>query len=568
MEGSGNTSEHGTDEDGEYPYGMGRRQWLKFFGAGGIAAGLPSLAGCPASQTDPSGDGGDGDGGDGGDGDGGGSDGGDGSEPDELLPNPRDDNAFEGIELRWSTDNAAGPLYSMFGAEINEECGVTFDEGQVLPPDNYYSDLNSQFVGGGDFPFDITLLLPLHLGDFQARDLFEPLDPYLAKYEGTDEYLDSVIDPYREFYMNYQGDTVAIPIDGDIHNLFYRPSFFNDEFHQENYRDEYGQELRAPQTWPEFNQVAEYFTENTDEGTYGTQVYGARPWNFGWWMDRAASRGVIYFDEDMEPRINSDDAVTALEHMVETTNYAPPNTDQLGVAETIEQWQQGNVVMSVWWIDLTEFTARGDFPVVGDQSAAAVPGWEQDDGSIRRNAMMLYNRLYAMPASISEERKEAAFYAMMRLSHPDYSVETCADAFTGLDPNLDQHYTEKAAEAYTRENPLRGTGEGFPTNPPIFAPDQEYPEGRSATEQALQHIEAGQVNMENGFPQPNWPGANQYVQDLSLHIQRALSGQESPQEALDNAAEKWRQTVDELGREGQQQAYQDFIETARELDYV
>ncbi|PSP86132.1 hypothetical protein BRC83_01740 [Halobacteriales archaeon QS_1_68_17] len=456
----------------------------------------------------------------------------------------------------------------MFGPAIGEECGVSFNEGKVLPPDNYYSSLNSEFVGGGDFPHDIALLLPLYLGDFQARQLFEPLDPYLDKYEGMDEYVNSVIEPYREFYMKWNGDTVALPIDGDIHNLFYRPSFFNDEQHQQQYQDEYGQELRVPQTWPEFNQVAKYFTENTEDGVYGTQVFGARPWNFGWWMDRAASRGVIYFDENMEPQINSEDGVAALEHMVETTDYAPPNTDQLGVAETIEQWQQGNVVMSVWWIDLTEFTARGDFPVVGDQSAAAIPGWEQDDGSVRRNAMMLYNRLYSIPASLDDARKEAAFYAAMRISHPDYSVNACADPYTGLDPFLQQHYTDEAAEAYTEKNPLRETGEGFPKNVPIFAPDKEYPEGRSAFEQAKQHIEAGQVNMENGFPQPNWPGANQYIEDLSIHIQRALSGQESPQEALDNAAEKWRNTVDELGRDAQQQAYQQFLQTARDLDYV
>jgi multiple sugar transport system substrate-binding protein len=539
--------QHPGSTDEEYPYGMNRRQWLKYFGAGGVTAGLTSLAGCAGNEE---------------------GDGGGGEDPEEEVSVPRDDDAFEDIELRWTSDNAAGPLYSMFGPAIGDESGVSFDDGEILPPDNYYSALNSEFVGGGDFPYDITLMLPLHLGDFQARELFEPLDPYLNKYEGMEAYLDSVIEPYREFYMKWNDNTVALPIDGDIHNLFYRPSFFNDEDHQEQYQDEYGEELQVPETWPEFNQVAKYFTENTEDGVYGTQVYGARPWNFGWWMDRAASRGVIYFDEEMEPQINSEDAVAALEHMVETTEYAPPNTDQLGVAETIEQWQQGNVVMSVWWIDLTEFTARGDFPVVGDQSAAAVPGWEQEDGSVRRNAMMLYNRLYAIPASLSDERKEAAFYAAMRISHPDYSVEAVADPFTGLDPFLEQHYTEDAAEKYTQPNPLRDTGEGFPKNVPIFSPDNEYPDDRSALDQALQHIKAGQVNMENGFPQPNWPGANQYIQDLSIHIQRALSGQESPQEALDNAAEKWSETVEELGREEQQQAYQDFLDTAKDLDYI
>lgn len=538
--------------EGELPFGMSRRQMMKYFG-GGLSAGMAGLAGCST-----------------GDGSGGGEDDGDSSSTDtETRPFPIEDpETFEEIELRWTTDNSAGPLYSMFGPLIEEETNLSFNSGKTLPAGNYYSSLNSEFIGGGEVPYDIVLNIPLYLGDFQARGIFEPLDDYIAQYEGSEEYLESIIEPYRRFYMEFNGDTVALPIDGDIHNLFYRPSYFQSETHQEEYEAQYGQELQPPQTWPEFNQVAEYFTENTEDGVFGTQVYGARPFNFGWWMDRAASKGVIYFDEEMEPQINSDEAVEALESMVETMNYAPEASAQFGIAETINQWQQGNVVMSVWWIDLSEFTARGDFPVVGDQRSTAVPGWEQEDGSIRRNAMMLYNRLYSIPASLPQERKDAAFYAILRLARDPVLTQAVADPFTGLDPSSESHYGEDAAQFYTQSNPLRGTGEGFPENPPIFSPDTDYVGGISAKEQALQHIEAGRTNMENGFPQPQWPGSTQYTNDLSIHIQRALTGEESPQEALDNAAEKWRQTVDELGRESQREQYMEFLETARDLDYV
>lgn len=541
------------NSDGKLPFGMNRRELMKYFG-GGLGAGMAGLSGCSALDNE------------GGDSGGSSGDGGSGEMETRSFP-IEDPDAFEDVELRWTTDNSAGPLYSMFGPLIEDETNITFNDGQTLPADNYYSSLNSDLIAG-DVPYDIVLNIPLYLGDFQARGLFEPLDDYLAQYEGTEEYLDSIIEPYKRFYMEFDGDTVAIPIDGDIHNLFYRPSYFQDETHQEQYQQEYGQELRVPQTWPEFNQVAKYFTENTEDGVYGTQVYGSRPFNFGWWMDRAASKGVIYFDEEMEPQINSDGAVEALENMVEAVDYSPEGSAQFGIPETVNQWQQGNVVMSVWWIDLTEFTARGDFPVVGDQRSAAVPGWEQDDGSIRRNAMMLYNRLYSIPASLPQERKDAAFYAILRLARDPVLTQAAADPFTGCDPSASSHYTEEAAQFYTESNPLRATGEGFPENPPIFSPDTDYVGGISAREQALQHIQAGQTNMENGFPQPQWPGATQYTNDLSIHIQRALTGEESPQEALDNAASKWRDTVEELGRESQKEQYGEFLQTARDLDYV
>lgn len=546
------------EQEGSLPLDMNRREWLKYFGAGGLASGLASSAGCigiTSSYDNATG---------------GGSDEGDGGNKQyQQLPFPLDQpNKWNDITLNWTTDSSAGPVYDMFGPLINEETGIEFVGGEILPSGQYYSKLNIQLISG-DSPYDIILMIPLYLGDFQSRGVFEPLDDYIDRYDGLREnYFDNIIEPYKKFYMKYRGNIVALPIDGDIHNLFYRPSFFTDQYHKEQYKREYGSKLRVPQTWPEYNQIAKYFTENTDDGIYGCQVFGARPWNFGWWMDRAASRGVIYFNREMEPQINSPDAIKALKHMVESAKYAPPGTSQFGIAATSNRWQQGKVVMNPWWIDLSEFSARGDFPVVGDQSAAPMPGWKQSDGSIRRNAMMLYNRLYSIPASIPERKKQAAFYAIARLSESRVSKYAVADPYTGMDPFLDPHYTKEAARLYTQPTPIRGVGEGFPRNVPVFPPDREYPHGRNAYEHALQHIRAGQENMKRGFPQPTWPGASRYTETLSIHIQRAISGDESPKEALDATAEEWRSIVDSLGREAQQQAYRRFYDKAVELGYV
>lgn len=558
-----------SDSSGEsFPFGMNRREYMKYFGAAGVATGL---AGC----------GGDG----GGDGNGNGNGGDNSGDQNTTTPVPEEEQRpFPltpdatpdewGATLSTTTDNSAGPIWSMFGPITTEDTGgaVELDAATVLPSGNYYSKLNTELIGTNDPPYDIVLNIPLYLGDFMARDVFAPLDEYIGKYdqEKMQSWLDGIIDPYKEFYMKWGGDIVALPADGDIHNLFYQHSYFHDDYHTEQYQDEYDEELTVPETWPKYNRVAKYFTENTDDGVYGAQVFGARPWNFAWWMDRAASRGVIYFDEDMEPGINSDDAVAALEHMVETMNYSPDGSSQMGVAETLQQWQQGNVVMCPWWIDLTEFTARGDFPVVGNQSSATMPGWEQDDGSIRFNAMMAYNRLFSVPAALDETTKEQAVYAILRqVTHP-VLTQAVADPYTGLDPSQESHYTEEAAEYYTKANPLRETGEGFDKNVPIFSPENEpFAGDRTALEQAEQHLAAGEANLKNGFPQPNWPGASQYMEDLSIEIQRALEGQKSPQKALDDAAESWRETLESIGRENQEQVYkQNFLEPAKEFGYI
>jgi len=542
------TEQVDTESEGEQ-YGMTRRQAAKFLaGAGTIAMG--SIAGCAGDGDEGSSDGDEGDGD--GDGDGEGGDG------EDLISVPRNDDAFADVRsLQWYALAINGPIFDMIGPSLEEESGVTFGAKQLVSPGNAYSRLNSDLIGG-DPSFDIAGLQPLHLGDIQSRDLFEPLGQYLDQYEGTDGLLDSIITPIKAFYMEWDGEIVGLPYDGDVHVLNYRPSYFEDETHQEQYMEQYGQELRVPRTWPEYNQVAKYFTENTEDGVFGAQVYGARPWNFAYYMNRAASKGVVYFDEEMNPQINSPEAVEALEHMVETLDYAPPGSAQFGVDSTISNWQEGKVVMSPWWIDLPEFTARADVAASGDQASTRMPGWEQDDGSIRANAMMAVNHIFGIPAAADESVKPAAFYAIMRVTHPDYSLHLVADPFTGMDPFLQDHYTDDAAQSYLEPNPVRGTGEGFEDNPPIF----------DDIETARQHLKAGQENLEIGFPQPNWPGANQYIESFSIHVQRALAGQESPQEALDAVASEWETTVEELGRESQKQAYNQLISSARELGYV
>ena len=214
--------------------------------------------------------------------------------------------------------------------------------------------------------------------------------------------------------------------------------------------------------------------------------------------------------------------------------------------------------MAQWWLDLPEFTARGDYPVVGDQATAQMPGYETDSGDIRRRACMASGRLWGIPKGKDQEIKDAAFYAAMRESHQDLSIHGIADPFLGNDPYLEQHYTEEAAQTFLEPNPHRpDSGPGFDSNPAIW----------DEIEPAQQHLEAAQSNMSIGFPQPYWPGALEYIEPLALNIQNALSGQKSPEQAMNDTASEWENALDRLGRDQQQQYYQDFIDSAQQLGY-
>ena len=84
--------------------------------------------------------------------------------------------------------------------------------------------------------------------------------------------------------------------------------------------------------------------ELSGEGIYGTQVFGDKSYSWAFFFNIAASNGVRYFTEDMEPLINSPEAVRALEIYKEMKELSPPGAENFGGDETIGNWQQGKVV--------------------------------------------------------------------------------------------------------------------------------------------------------------------------------------------------------------------------------
>ena len=183
-------------------------------------------------------------------------------------------------------------------------------------------------------------------------------------------------------------------------------------------------------------------------------------------MDIAASAGVNYFDENMNPTINQGKAAEALDMYKEIIKFGPPGAEAMDIGTTIQRWQSGSDVMSVWWIDLSEFTVQQQgVELAEDQRGAIVPGWQNDDGSITNRAISLWCRTASVPKNLPEDVKEAAFYFIYRMSHPDYSNDIVADEYCGSDPFGKTHYGDEAAKLYLEANPQRGrtTSCGRPT---------------------------------------------------------------------------------------------------------
>ena len=315
-------------------------------------------------------------------------------------------------------------------------------------------------------------------------------------------------------------------------------------------------ELTVPTTWGEYRDTARFFTDKySSQDIYGTSVV-MNPPNFSWgfWMDVAGSYGVTYFDRNLNPQINQGRAAESLEMFKEIVETGPPGKTSMSIGETIARWESGADVMSVWWIDLAEFTVRSQgLERASDQATALVPGTQQADGSMKHTPVALYSRTLAVPANASEEVKEAAAYFIYRMSHPDYSMNIVADPFCGSDPYGKTHFTDEAAQMYTEPNPQRGTDELWPVNDGIF----------KTFDQARRHLDGCEANVENAFPQIYWEGAGEYGDALGRAISKFISDKMGAQEALDEAAEEWVKITQKLGFDSQKSQHDKFLEATK-----
>lgn len=414
-----------------------------------------------------------------------------------------------------------------------EKVGTTFT--------GLYDRLKTDFVAGSS-DSDLVLFYPSYLGDFAGNGYLEPLNDLMDKEPASiwSPKLDQVQTAYEEVYLKWDGQTYALPYDGDVLNMYFRKDLFNNEEEQAAFEEQFGRELTPPETWDEWLEVAEFFTreegdtlagETLDKPFYGTATYGARGFSYAWFLARFASTGGVYFDDDMNPLINSDAAVESLQKMVDVLPYSPPDVLGYGYEELKNTFLDGNVAMVIQWSDVGKKTADPEVSeIVGKAGFGLVPGTEID-GKVNHRAPMPVGRVLAVPES--SENKEAAYWVAKFLSL-DKSQITVGANWSGQDPYREAHFTDLSHYPFE---------------------DQEV---------AQAWADATMANLRNGFPDLNIPGAAEYNDALDLAVNKALSGQLEPKAALDGAAEEWEAINQRLGADNQKQFWEQALSGYRD----
>jgi multiple sugar transport system substrate-binding protein len=421
------------------------------------------------------------------------------------------------------------PIYTHHTKFLKDTYGISMNLLESPDPTSYqdsFKDLNS---GGGRY--DMVMHFPRFNGDLTSAGYLMPLDDLIAKHK-LGGLFDNITDAYRKLYCEWGGNTIAIPVDGDVAMMYYRKDAFQSADAKKKYKAKYGKELMLPRTWDDFKQVAEFFT-GWDWAGSGKPGYGFQTstWDRAFieqqWAPMMASAGGNWFDEDCNPAFNNAAGVRAAEDLKALIATAPPGSASLSWGQTMETVFSDDVAMVLWYMDLGRlgwaknswFASSGGPEKMARFGYGEWPGYEVN-GTYRNFNSMFYGRV----AGVSQfTRKPDACMAVLKtLLTPERRVLSMDDAQSGSDMFLKTDYSTDVFK--------------------VLTPAQDF-------------LDAAKAVIGNGFPEMIMPGTGEYMDALQGELHAFINGSGSAKEALDKVADRWQAITDRYGRAKQKQAW-------------
>jgi multiple sugar transport system substrate-binding protein len=407
---------------------------------------------------------------------------------------------------------------SLVEQELFDKHGIKL-EVEVIPGEAFETKTLLEFNQGRS-PWDLIMFNPGYFADYARH--FEPLDPYIKKL-GLNLALDDIAKEYQHSNMYWGGKLYAMPLDGDIHIMFYNKIAFERPENQQKFKTKYGYDLAPPQTWKQWDDEAAFFNgwgwDGSDRKLFGAGAsYKANGYSFYWWRQRFFAYGGQYFDKDMKPLINTKPGVRALTEMVNTIQYYPPGVLLFESEEPKTMLIKGDVPMLVSW---TSTGKRVGDPnqslIIGHAGFGVLPG-HQTDGKIIRAVPNTGGRSFAI--SKYSKKKDATALVLEFVSSPEHSLTIVMNPKTIMDPWRTSHFTSE--------------------------------QFRSAFPGADEYLDAIRESFKYTVPPIQIPGSAEYKRKCAEMITRALQKSVTPQEALDEAAKEWDKITRRRGKKRQE----------------
>lgn len=279
-----------------------------------------------------------------------------------------------------------------------------------LPYDGLYDRLSSEF-SSGSVSFDVAALDAIWLTAF--ADGVEPLDDMF-----TDE-VKADLFPSLVEEAEVDGSFVGMPVWTNAEILFYRKDLFEDPKQMAAFEKEYGYPLAPPTDWQQFDDMAEFFTQDTDgdgkTDLYGTDVKGAVETEWLAHVAQAGSPGMV-LDDDGNVIIDNAEHLAALDFYTEDLADAPEGASQVDWAAAQNLFNQGQLAMTKFWAHAFP-QIPDDSPVKGKVGAAPMIAGAAGVGGVPGN-------WYLSVPKAGDNKDLAEEFIQFAYDHNDLSIET------------------------------------------------------------------------------------------------------------------------------------------------
>ncbi len=237
--------------------------------------------------------------------------------------------------------------------------------------------------------YDLVMLDDPWMPEFSEGDLLANLDEYFTG-GLDDDFTEKCVALCRNPYG--KGPLFALPMIGNVTMFYYRTDLL----------EKYNQS--PPKTWDEVIKIAEIITREEPD-TYGYVVRGQRGnpivadylpvfWAYG---------GEV-LDENMQPNVNSEAGIKAMETYLKLKDLSPKGTETFDSDQIATALTQGQIAMTIAW---PSWVSQVDNPesskVVGKIEFLQVPGQAKD------SAAMIGNWLIGVPKTSRNKEQAVAF---------------------------------------------------------------------------------------------------------------------------------------------------------------
>jgi len=274
--------------------------------------------------------------------------------------------------------------------------------------------------------------------------------------EELDSYMDEVGFDYNavgtfDTFMKYKGATYGMPTDGNVHTQFIH--WATVEKNAAAYEDKFGKSPTWPGTWEEEIEWMKFFappSKATADDYYGSMNLRNRANGATWWFMQLYSAGGFTFDDDMNPTMDTDEAVYAWETYMKYKDVSHPEAPGWGTPQMIPRMTGGKVFSGQYWDGIVALNENPEkSKTVGQWKYGLVPG---SDFSGKRIYRSISDPLGALLVNKHSPRKALAAYLAMWLTTEQESEAIVADpANTFHDPWAKSHMTsEMVAKTYTK----------------------------------------------------------------------------------------------------------------------